>query len=123
MRTGIGINGSPEAGRRGGLEDAGSRSGEGSSGGRRVHGSYLDEHRDVILAVLTGNVELATTSSDYVLEDWKDAGLNTPTAFRAFLSTQWQRDVLKRIGQLSKRDWKEVRERLRRALAVQDAEA
>jgi mRNA interferase MazF len=77
---------------------------------------YHAERPDVILGVLTSNLASATSSSDYVLQDWKAAGLHLPSAFRAYLGMASVNDV-QRIGHLSARDWQAVRERLRAALA------
>lgn len=73
---------------------------------------------DAVLAVLTTNVAAAVLPTDYVLQDWAAAGLARPSAFRAFLATQLQSDVMRVIGKLSAADWLEVQARLRIALAV-----
>lgn len=80
--------------------------------------NYQEEHADLIVGVLTSRLGAATTSTDYVLQDWEAAGLNYPSAFRAYVTTQLQQVVLKRIGRLSERDWREVKVRVRRALEI-----
>jgi mRNA interferase MazF len=78
---------------------------------------YHTTRPDVILGELTSQVVRAAGPTDYVLQDWAPAGLRQPSAFRAFLYTIGQADATW-IGQLSDRDWQEVKARLRQALAV-----
>lgn len=45
-------------------------------------------HRpDVIVGLLTTNIESATAPTDYTLKDWEAAGLHYPSAFRSYLLT------------------------------------
>ena len=78
---------------------------------------YHATRPDIIVAVLTSQIASATASTDYVLQDWDQAHLNRPTAFRAYLATVPAASVVA-IGHLSARDWAEVRARLRLALSV-----
>jgi mRNA interferase MazF len=80
--------------------------------------TYHATRPDVVLAVVTSQVTTATAPSDYVLQDWAGAGLRQPSAFRSFLVTLPAASVVAVIGQLSDRDWQEVKARLRVALAV-----
>jgi len=73
------------------------------------------ESDPVIVALLTTQVESATTLVDHILQDWAAAGLKQPSAFRAFLGTY----VVGQVhvsGRLSERDWNEVQAKV--ALAV-----
>ena len=70
---------------------------------------------DVVLCFLTSQVAGANQPTDYVLKDWKAAGLNQPSAFRAFFITVRANEVTK-VGRLSDGDWSEVQQRLRSAL-------
>jgi mRNA interferase MazF len=79
---------------------------------------YHNNRPDVILGLLTTDVADATGPTDYVLQDWAAAGLHRPTAFRSFLLTRPVAVILQEIGQLSQRDWQEVKQRLRLALEV-----
>ena len=72
---------------------------------------YQHRRPDVIVALLTSNLDSATTPFDYVLLDWASAGLKRPSAFRAYLQTDLQAEVA-RIGRLSEGDWIEIRGRL-----------
>lgn len=79
---------------------------------------YHTVRPDVVLGLLTGQIAAATSPTDYRLQDWAAAGLRTPTAFRTFLITLPQVDVVAVIGHLSQRDWAAVQDRLRQAIAV-----
>ena len=72
---------------------------------------------DVLLAVVTSNIAIATAPTDFVLFDWREAGLSEPSAVRIYISPRWQHQVT-RIGHLSDADWNEVQARLRLALEV-----
>jgi len=71
----------------------------------------------VILSLLTKQVAKTTAPTDYLLQDWRAAGLRFPTAFRVYLATAVESEPVL-IGHLSDRDWAEVQARLRTALAV-----
>lgn len=77
---------------------------------------YQSVRPDVVLALLTSQLHGASAPTDYHLQDWSDAGLQSPSAFRAFIATL-PANSIKKIGRLSERDWDEVRSRLRLALA------
>src|SRR4051812_5936194 len=79
--------------------------------------TYHSTRPDVILAVVTSQTASATAPSDYILQDWRAAGLHRPSAFRAFLVTLPAASVVSVVGQLTDRDWQEVQARLRAALA------
>jgi mRNA interferase MazF len=79
---------------------------------------YHAERPDLIYGFLTTQLASASTVFDYVLMDWDEAGLRFPSAFRSFLASSPQSAVRASVGHLSERDWIEVRERVRRALAV-----
>src|SRR5438067_2363897 len=80
---------------------------------------YQRQHADVIVGLLTTNLGAARTGADYVLKDWAEAGLDYPSAFRAWISTEPQGAVWSRIGKLTERDWNAVADCLRRTLAVE----
>jgi mRNA interferase MazF len=80
--------------------------------------AYQAARPDVVLGLLTGQVSVATSPTDYQLKDWDGAGLHHPTAFRTFLITLPQTDLVAVIGHLSERDWVAVQERLQLSLAV-----
>jgi mRNA interferase MazF len=78
---------------------------------------YHRERPDVIFGIITSQIASATAASDYVLQDWKAAGLHRQSAFRAFLVTLPRSAITARLGQLSNTDWQAVRERVKGALA------
>lgn len=77
---------------------------------------YHKERIDVVLAVLTTNISLATCSTDYILQDWNKAGLHSPTAFRPYLST-FLNSKTTLIGRLSDKDWQQIQLKLKLAIA------
>ncbi|HLE25063.1 MAG TPA: type II toxin-antitoxin system PemK/MazF family toxin [Thermodesulfobacteriota bacterium] len=79
--------------------------------------TYHTTRPDVVLCLLTSQTAGATGPTDYILQDWSSAGLHSPSALRAFLATLPATSIIV-IGHLSDRDWQEVQERLRIALAV-----
>ena len=79
--------------------------------------TYHTHRPDVIICLLTTQIASATAPTDYLLRDWKAAGLRRPSASRSFLATLPATDVTP-MGRLSNRDWREVQARLKLALAV-----
>ena len=80
--------------------------------------SYHNHRPDAILGAVTTNLSAATAPTDYILTDWAVEGLRHSSAFRAFLITLPQKDILAVIGHLSNTDWTAVRKCLRRAISV-----
>lgn len=80
--------------------------------------SYHRYRPDAILGAITTNLPAANTSADHILTDWAAEGLRHPSAFRTFLVTLPQKDILAVIGHLSNTDWTAVRNCLRRAISV-----
>ena len=83
--------------------------------------STVDYHtslRDVILGAVTTNLTIATAPTDHLIANWAEAGLRRPSAFRTFLVTLPQSQVLAVIGHLSPSDWEVVTECIRIAIAV-----
>lgn len=78
---------------------------------------YNDQRSDFILAMVTSNIELASTPFDVVLFDWEQANLKGPSAVRMFIGMSEVRETRK-IGPLPDADWSEVQARLKRALEV-----
>ena len=79
---------------------------------------YHRTQPDVILGAVTSNTSTATTPSDYVLNDWQQAGLRYPSAFKAVIFTLEPVLILHRIGALSPSDLREVSRRTRSALEL-----
>ncbi len=70
----------------------------------------------MIVGVVTSQIESATQPSDYVLQDWKSAGLRKASAFRSFFVTLPKKSILATIGQVSPRDQKSIIGRIHSAM-------
>lgn len=79
--------------------------------------TYHTHRPDVILCLLTTQIGKATAPTDYLLQDWAQAGLRQASAARCFFVTIPAAETVL-IGHLSDRDWQEVQARLKLALAV-----
>jgi mRNA interferase MazF len=80
-------------------------------------GLYHQVRPDVILGLITSQTAKAVQPTDYVLQDWKLAGLQSPSAFRTFLATMPASSVTI-IGHPSAKDWREIQNCLEQALAL-----
>ncbi len=78
---------------------------------------YHSDRPDLILAIISTKIEKATSETDYILKDWKSAGLFRPSFVRMFLFSVVASNV-ERIGELSKQDWDAVQANLRLAVEV-----
>lgn len=65
---------------------------------------YHAHRPDVVVAVRTTQIGKATAPTDYLLQDWTQAGLRQPSAFRSYIVTA-HHDDMRLIGHLSPRDW------------------
>ena len=79
--------------------------------------TYHKERPDIILAVVTSQVNKSNSSTDYILQNWQAAGLNKPSAVRIFLFTL-PRNKIVEIGELSEKDWTQVQKRLQISLEI-----
>ncbi|MBL7065625.1 MAG: type II toxin-antitoxin system PemK/MazF family toxin [Anaerolineae bacterium] len=79
---------------------------------------YHSTEPDLLLAALTSRVAAATGPFDYVLNDWRAAGLRYPSALKPVLFTLDPAHVVYRIGALTSADLAQIDRRLRRALAL-----
>ena len=79
---------------------------------------YHATEPDLLLAALTSKVATATGPFDYLLSDWRAAGLRYPSALKPVLFTLDPARVIYRIGALTSADLAQVDQRLRRALAL-----
>ncbi len=85
-----------------------------------VSSSLYHHHRpDVIVALLTTKIAAAVTPLDHILQDWAEAGLYLPTAFRSYFNMELPAG-LRLIGRLSERDWQAVQACLQRTLAASE---
>ncbi len=79
---------------------------------------YHSTEPDLLLAALTSRVAAAAGPFDYVLNDWRAAGLRYPSALKPVLFTLDPAHVVYRIGALTSADLAQIDRRLRRALAL-----
>ena len=79
---------------------------------------YHCERPDIVLGLITTQINSATSSTDYRLQDWAHARLTRPSAFRSFFVTLPRSAVKLRIGKLSSRDWAVVVEKIQLALGL-----
>ena len=79
--------------------------------------TYLAERPDVLVGILTTKFPRALSTTDYILLDWRSAGLRAESCFRAYVLTT-QRSELTVIGHLSVGDWGSVKARVRAAFAI-----
>src|SRR5258705_8259509 len=69
---------------------------------------YHQKRPDVIVGLVTSQIASASSQTDCLLKDWRQASLWKPSAFRAFLITIPQAAITRRVGNLSQRDWRAV---------------
>ena len=79
--------------------------------------TYLAERPDAVVGILPTKLARTPGTTDYVLLDWRSAGLRAESCFRAYVLTA-RRSELNVIGHLSERDWGAVRACVRAAFAV-----
>ena len=79
---------------------------------------YNAATRDVILAMITGNVTAAMRPGDYLLTNWQSANLVAPSIVRAKLTTVLDSRIHRVIGQLSPIDLAMVEVQFKSVLAL-----
>lgn len=78
---------------------------------------YHRHRPDIIVALITSQVQNATTPLDYVLQDWQAAGLHRESACRVFLTTLPATSA-QPVGHCTDRDWRAIQTRLARAIDI-----
>jgi mRNA interferase MazF len=66
---------------------------------------YHRTRPDVIIGIITSQLPGSPGPTDHILGDWRIAGLNKPSAFRAFLVTLPRIAILAPIGRPTPADW------------------
>lgn len=79
---------------------------------------YHASEPDLILAAITSRVAAATGPFDYVLGDWRAAGLRFPSALKPVLFTLDPARVIVKVGALGAIDMAQVDQRLRQVLEL-----
>jgi mRNA interferase MazF len=78
--------------------------------------TYHTTRPDVIIGLITSQISKANAPSDHVLTDWNSAGLNKPSAFRAFITTVPKAAIISTVGKLSSTDWHAVKKCINSAI-------
>jgi mRNA interferase MazF len=78
--------------------------------------TYHATRPDVIVGLITTRTT-ALGITDYILQDWEEAGLRVSSVFRSFVVTLPATANLIWIGHLSEHDWQGVCERIKIAFA------
>lgn len=81
---------------------------------------YHASRPDVVVGLITSQTAAALGPTDYVLQDWAQAGLRVASVFRSFFTTLPPSTHPVFVGHLSDRDWKGVRTCVKVALAPLD---
>jgi mRNA interferase MazF len=76
---------------------------------------------DIIAGLLTTKMQ-NLGDTDYILQDWKEAGLREASAFRTYIITLPPSTKSSYVGHLSERDWHGVRQAVKTSLAILDDE-
>ena len=72
---------------------------------------YQRHGPDVILGLITTRPADPLCPTDCEINNWRAAGLHSPSCFRLYLVTLLQRNV-RVVGRLADDDWREVRQRV-----------
>lgn len=79
--------------------------------------AYHASRPDIVVGLITSKTASSRADTDHLLDDWQDAGLRVPSAFRSFFATLPRATQSVRIGRLSDRDWQGVCSCVKTALA------
>ncbi len=82
---------------------------------------YHSTRTELLLAYVSSQIVKATPTIDYILNDWKQAGLPKPSFVRPKIAAIEPTLVVHHVGQLSGRDLGEVERRLRLAMALTES--
>lgn len=81
--------------------------------------TYHQYRPDVIVGIVTSQIQQATAPTDYLVKDWVETGLHRPSAFRTFLATL-PATAATPIGHCSERDWEGIVDCFRKVIARSD---
>jgi mRNA interferase MazF len=82
--------------------------------------TYHAARPDIIVGLITSQTAAAIGPTDYLLQDWAQAGLRVSSAFRSFFVTLPPSTNPVLVGHLSARDWQGVRACMKTALVALD---
>ena len=76
---------------------------------------------DLVIAQVTSRVSANSRAGDYMIQDWKEAGLPRPAMVRCRLATLQAALILRKLGTLSQQDLQPALSALRGALFERDS--
>lgn len=79
---------------------------------------YNDACPDVIVAQITGRLNVPPRPGDHRLKDWRSAGLVGPSLLRTRLTTLHRSVVIRRLGRMSNDDMLSANRSLTTALGL-----
>lgn len=80
--------------------------------------AYHNSRPDVIVGLITSQTSKSSAPTDYLIADWRSAGLRLPSAFRAFVVTLPRSAVISTMGTLTPTDWNQVVSRIKLAMEL-----
>jgi mRNA interferase MazF len=80
--------------------------------------TYHANRPDIIVGLVTSQISKANSPTDYVIQDWRAAGLRVASAFRAFIVTFPASAVVSTMGKLAQADWDQVADRVKLAMEL-----
>ena len=79
---------------------------------------YHRTEPDLILVAINSHLKARPGATDYLLQDWEQAGLLAPSLVKVSLATLEPGLIRHRLGRLTARDLREVESKLRLALEL-----
>jgi mRNA interferase MazF len=76
---------------------------------------------DVIAAAITSNLKVARRPGDYLLTNWREAGLIKESLVKSVLFTVEKSLIVRKLGRIDKADMEGISEGLREALGLSHA--
>jgi mRNA interferase MazF len=80
--------------------------------------AYHAYEPDLLVGAITSQIGGANQPTDYMLKDWKGAGLKFPSAFKAVIFTLDPKRVIHKVGSLNKTELAQLDKRLKLAFGL-----
>lgn len=78
--------------------------------------NYHKSRQEVIIVAITSNIE-RNLVGDTKIEEWEDAGLLYPSLVTGIIQTVKSSMIIRRLGNLTTRDFQKVQKNLKRSLS------
>jgi mRNA interferase MazF len=78
--------------------------------------AYQAQRRDLVIMAITSQIRPRPAFGEFLVAEWKTAGLIAPSAVKPVLTTIDKRLVLRRLGQLQPQDTRSLRTSLAQIL-------